>query len=164
MIPVWPSALPARVLRDGFGLQPQSPNRRTEMDDGAVAVTRRYARIRTVLSVRWEMSARQFEVFKDFWRKDLNGGAAWFDAPVFLGYVTVTRRVRFASDPPWQVTSPAAGIYFVNAELELADLPALTDSERTGFETDLVLFGGAEAVAIALADANARLGQINRIP
>lgn len=165
MIHLWPNALPARVLREGWSVRPVSPLRRTEMDDGAIAVTRRFARVRTVLPVRWEMTADQFEVFKDFWLRDLGAGQAWFDAPVFLGFAAVVKRVRFASaDPVWTAESPAPGIVFVAAELEMSDMPALTDAERAAFEANLILFGGADAVAAEIAAANARLVQIDGVP
>lgn len=134
----WPAGMPGKLLRDGWGMTPQSPLKRTEMDDGSVAVTRRFHRVRTTFQVRWDMTPVQFEVFKDFWLRDLDGGRAWFDAPVFTGTAEETLTVRFARiDPPWEAVSPRPGLIEVRAELEIADLPALSDEDRATLEGQL---------------------------
>lgn len=137
-VPVWIEGLPANVLTEGWGVRPEAPLRRTEMDDGGVAVTRRLHRTRTVLPVRWEMTDTQWRVFLDFWLVDLAGGQAWFDCPLTLGRSIQTLRVRFVqTSPPFQVTTPAPGYKDVATELEINDLPALAPATRAAFEAQL---------------------------
>ncbi len=128
--PVLPPALPGLALRDDWTLTPDDPHRRTEMDDGAVAVTRKNALLRAVYAVSWDLSALEYDAAVAFWADELNAGQSWFIAPVVMGRGNTPQRVRFASTPPWTATSPANGRFQLTFELEVKDLPRLTSAQR----------------------------------
>lgn len=135
--PVLPPQIPACALRDEWSVRPINPLRRTEMDDGQIAVERRLSRLGGIQTLAWEMGGREFDLLVAFWQQDLNGGEAWFRAPVVEGSRTVARLMRFASDPPWQGTSPANGWFRFSFEAELRELPALSQAERIALEVAL---------------------------
>lgn len=116
---------------------PKSPNRRTEMDDGAIAVTARHSRVRTVIMVRWRLTPAQYELLGDFWERDLSKGTAWFSAPVFEGLRVRHHDARFAAEDPFTSSSPLSGVFEVATELELRERPRLTQAERIAIDTSL---------------------------
>lgn len=132
--PTLPLGLPACALREGWQVVADDALRRTDMDDGQVAVTRRFHRLRTVHSLSWELNGYQLDLALQFWADDLSAGAAWFHCPIVEGSRTRTQLVRFASSPPFTVTSPAPGVFRVAFEAELRDLPRLTSTERMALE------------------------------
>ena len=132
--PTIPSQIPACALREDWSMRPVNPLRRTEMDDGHIAVERRMSRLSGIQTLSWEMQGPQFDLLVAFWAEDLNGGESWFHAPVVEGTRTVPRLMRFASDPPWQGTSPANGWFRFTFEAELRDVPVLALAERMALE------------------------------
>lgn len=142
--PSLPSQIPACALRDDWSMRPVNPLRRTEMDDGQIAVERRLSRLGGIQTLSWEMSGAQFDLLVAFWADDLNGGESWFRAPVVEGIRTVPRLMRFASDPPWQGISPANGWFRFSFEAELRDLPLLSMAERMALEAYLLDPSGLE--------------------
>lgn len=157
-LPAFPAFLPLKVLRDSWSMVPDSPLRRTEMDDGAIAVERRFARVRTVVSVGWDFDGAGFELFRHWWLHDLDAGARWFQAPVFEGLGETTRSARFASNPPWQATSPVNGVLTVTFQLELLDLPVITAQERTVLEIARTDPQEVPAIAALMTEIVAKLG------
>jgi hypothetical protein len=139
-----------RALRQDWSMRPVNPLRRTEMDDGMIAVERRMSRLSGIQTLSWEMSGAQFDLLVAFWAEDLNGGESWFQAPVVEGTRTVPRLVRFAADPPWQGTSPAGGWFRFAFEAELRDIPLLSLSERMALEAYIADPAGIEAFCDAL--------------
>lgn len=77
-----PAYLPQYSLRNGWSRVPVSPHKRTEMDDGEIAVARRFARTRGLEQMTWELDQYQFDIATHFWEVDLNAGGDWFLAPL----------------------------------------------------------------------------------
>lgn len=142
-------------------MTPDDPARRTEMDDGAVAVRRRFHRLRTIIGLSWDLTPHQFALFKAFWALDLDAGTGWFEAPVFDGDCTAVRRLRFAASPPWRASQPVNGRLQVASEVELADLPVYTGNDRLSLEIDGVMAGGLAGIQSDLEEALALLPRLD---
>jgi hypothetical protein len=127
--PILPRVVPACALRDDWSLSPVDPLRRTELDDGNFAVERRLHRLPGRQTLSWRMTGPQFDVLVAFWKRDLDGGVAWFQCPIVEGSRTELRLVRFSASPPWTGTSPANGIFRFSFEAELREIPHLNDDE-----------------------------------
>lgn len=165
-VPVWPCALPCCVLRGAWGMEPVSPNRATEMDDGSVAVTRKLALIRTLTDVGWETNPTEFEIFKAWWRGDLDAGRLWFDGPSYEGGgCTEWRRLRFAAGetPPWRVTQPSNGRLLIAARLEIADLPVISPEDRESLEVEARYVGGVAGLEADLSDLIAEFHELEAL-
>ena len=130
----------------------------------SISVERRHHRVRTVISVKWRLTAAQFELLRDFWARDLNDGAAWFDGPVFEGLRTRVHACRFASDPPFTPSSPANGVLTVTAELELREMPRITQAERIAIDTHIACGGDLTDVNAALAELVTNLEELPQWP
>lgn len=161
-----PASLPQCSLRSGWGMRPLDPNKRTDMDDGDVAVTRKFARTRTLHDMVWELSAVQKEIALDFWQRDLNAGASWFLCPVSVGTCTRLLQCQFhvdsgGSGSPFSVSSPKTGIFHMNFQLATKDLPLLTQTQRLAFDTYVTERGEVEGITaelIAIKTAIEELG------
>lgn len=153
-VPVFPCALPCRMLREQWSMEPRDPNRRTEMDDGTMAVRRKLHRIPVEIGVGWEMDRRQVGVFKAWWKTDLDGGVLWFDGPVFDGVCAGSARLRFVDgDPPWRITQPQNGRFLVVAKVEIKDLDVWDADEREAAEIDILYPTGASGLEDDLQSA-----------
>lgn len=133
--PSLPAVIPACALRGEWMLAPVDPARRTEMDDGYVAVERRLSRLSGTQRLVWEMTGPALDLLIAFWADDLNGGTAWFTAPVIEGSRTELRLIRMTGgQPPWQATSVAGGVFRFAFDAEIRDLPLLSAAERMAVE------------------------------
>lgn len=149
VLPLWPCAASCWVLQDGWAMEPEEANFRTEMDGGAVAVEPRFSRVRTVIPHVWWMKRREFEIFKGFWSRDLNRGQLWFIAPVFDGLCTKPLRVRF--EGTWRAVAKGPRIIEVSAPLETADLPQASAEDQEAYAV-AALVGDAQAYAAGLEE------------
>ena len=133
-----PPSLPQCSLRSGWSLSPVDPNRRTELDDGDIAVERSLSRTRTIVGMLWELSPPQKEVALDFWQRDLHAGQAWFMAPVSVGTCVRILSCQFHvggnQEPPFVVTSPQNGVFHMQFQLATRELPVLTPNQRMAFD------------------------------
>lgn len=154
-VPTLPPGVPGLALRDGWGVSPIDPLRRTDMDDGAVALERRFHLVRTLYAIAWELNAAQFDLVQVWWADVLDGGTKWFLAPVVEGLRSEARQVRFTKPPA--ITSPACGIYLLTGEVETADLPRMTPAERMATEVWLTRAGDVQSIIDQLTAINAVL-------
>lgn len=92
--PTWPPALNHYCDRGAWKFDPGDPTARTDMDAGPQRIRNRFSRSVPTLSARISFEAWEFDVFKAFWRIDLNNGASWFTMPVYEGGSYVEREVR----------------------------------------------------------------------
>lgn len=157
-VPTLPAGVPGLALRDAWSVQPDDPLRRTQMDDGQVAVERRFHRLRAIYGVAWELTAAQYDLVQVWWADILDAGQSWFLAPVVEGLRTELRQVRFVA--PFGVTSPACGIFVLQGEVELADLPRLSAAQRMALELWLDRAGDVQSIIDRLSAINAILDQM----
>lgn len=149
VLPLWPCAVPACVLRDAWALEPEDPNLRTEMDGGAVAVEARFSRVRTILPHAWRLTRDQFEIFKGFWSRDLDRGRLWFEAPLFDGRCAQRRRVRF--EGAWRAAAIDRVWLRLEGKLEIADLPQASAEDQEALAVGALL-GDVDAYAAELEE------------
>lgn len=159
-----PGYLPQCSLRTDWTLSPINPNRRTEMDDGETAVSRRFSRIGGTMGMGWELDGAQFAVAQDFWARDLNGGASWFLAPVFLGLEPVIAQCRFSSDPPWTASSPKNGVIKMTFELDIRELTVLSPAQRMALNIWLDAREDIDGVTAALKRISTALEDLPQWP
>lgn len=77
-----PAAFPAalKLLRDGFGKEPESVVNRTPFDDGMVKQAKTKTRALVGRNVVYHADSKaDFEAFETFVNVTTNGGADWFD-------------------------------------------------------------------------------------
>lgn len=90
----YPAGLPY-PLRQGYGLTPVSPLRRSELQTGRARQRRSYTSVPTMADVSWLMNDRQAMIFEGWFRDGLLDGAQWFDCPLKLPTGTRTYVARF---------------------------------------------------------------------
>ncbi len=123
-LPAWPSKYLPRPLADGYSLRPMSATIRTDMDNGAARMRRRFTRQMTAGTLRFHFRRLQFGLFDGFWRGTLNDGTAWFTIPLRNGI----------SDDPWTVRGIApyaaelisADVWRVTWDIEVEQIPQLS--------------------------------------
>lgn len=155
-----PESLRVVPLRVGWQETPVDPHRRTQMDDGQVAVTRKLTRIPVLQSVTWELSAVQLELWRDFWINDLDAGSNWFYALVVDGVRNTLRACRLGGDTPYTAVSNFSGFYEISLQLEIREVASLSASERMVFDAYVLLKGDVDGVASTLASINDRLRSV----
>lgn len=77
----YPAGLPS-PLRDGYGLTPTSPLRRSTMVSGRTRSRRLYNSVPTVAAVRWLFSDAEAQLFESWFDEKIDSGAAWFECPL----------------------------------------------------------------------------------
>lgn len=127
--PTLPSVIPAGALRQPWGVTPIDPLRRTQLDDGAVALERKFSRLPGLYTIVFELSGPEFDIMMNFWQCDLNAGQSWFLCPIAEGMRERVQLVRMGPSP-WQGGSPANGVYHFSWQAEVRELPTLTQAER----------------------------------
>jgi hypothetical protein len=155
-----PESLALVPLRSDWSESPVDPHRRTPMDDGEIAVTRKLTRIPSVQSVTWELSRAQMQLWRDFWAKDLDGGANWFEAIVVDGYRNSRRACRPSGETPWTAVSPAGGIYMVTLQLELREIASMSSAERIAFDAFVSCNSDVVSITARLAAINIALSEV----
>lgn len=160
--PLLPVSLPGFILRSNWNAHPSDPNRRTEMDDGSMAVVRKLNRIRGFQSVTWTLSAAQYDVAVDFWARDLDAGSKWFMVPFVEGMRNRLQVCRFmGGEQPWRASSPANGVFHLSFELEARALPQLTLTERMAVDLYLELAGDTDDIVARMAAINVDLAGLS---
>lgn len=139
-----PSALPGLVLRDPWSMVPSDVLRRTEMDDGQIAVSRKLDQIRTVYSIAWELDAVQYDLFVAWYADGLDAGRLWFGAPVVEGTRTRSAKMRWTKPPA--ATSLACGTFVIAGDVEIADLPRVDPARRMALTVWYARSGDVQSV------------------
>lgn len=113
----WPMLLPAPTL-DGYGLEPAEQTIRTDMEAGAPRVRRRSAADDDSVDVAWKFTDAQMKIFRDWFRSNAAGGAAWFDMALAVGGGGIQQKeVRF--NGKWKSTLLPGMNWHVTAKLEV---------------------------------------------
>lgn len=117
----WPTALPQPVA-DGYGITPEDPAVRTDMEFGAARSRRRSRARNDRVDVKWLFTDAQFETFRDWFDDDATGaagGSAWFNTRLKIGTGGMQAvEARFAG--VWKRGDHIApDLWFVTASLEI---------------------------------------------
>jgi hypothetical protein len=89
----WPASLPSPLVsayQGDAGVNIQ----RTEMDAGAARQRLRYSDSPDELSMSWKFKPAEMEIFKAFWKTDINHGNDWFLMDLHTGDGLLTYEVR----------------------------------------------------------------------
>lgn len=116
----WPADLPVWHT-DGYGIQPQDPNVRTQMDSGARRVRRRFIRVPTDITASTVLTEAEFAVFEAWWENQAFAGSAWVLLPLTNGRGTNVVQSRFTK--MYQAAPLAAGQWQVDVAIETLSLP-----------------------------------------
>jgi hypothetical protein len=140
---LWPSSRLPRPLADGYGLTAMPSTLRTEMDNGAARMRRRFTRQMTVASLAFNMRREQFGLFDGFWRGTLSDGTAWFVMPLRNGISDDPWTVRGIAPPEASLISP--DVWRVSWKVEVDQIPQLSAGDVEGLlmEPDMDLSGEA---------------------
>ncbi|WP_425092011.1 hypothetical protein [Tropicimonas sp. S265A] len=135
--PTLPAAIPALALRENWSSQPIDPLVRTDLDDGGTALERKFSRVPVLYSLAWRLDGGQYDLFMDFWLRDLDAGRHWFLCPIVEGLRERMQVVRIFGEPP-RAGSPANGIFEVSFQAELRELEGLNFAERIALDAWIV--------------------------
>jgi hypothetical protein len=141
----WPSFLPSPRV-SGYGYKPKSNFASTDMDGGNTRFRRRYTKVPTTFTVVWRLNRTQLRIFEGFVEYDIDGGAAWFETPLYNGTGVQNVRAHFAAgDEPYSIAPVDSTVLWVDvsASLYVIDVPKSTQDEyealkATGSESDLL--------------------------
>lgn len=93
----WPATLP-KPSYSGYKLAPVEQTIRTEMEVGAPRARRISSARNDRITLVWEMSDSQMQIFRTWFSADAAGGAAWFSLELAIGETGIEFvDARFAS-------------------------------------------------------------------
>ena len=127
----WPAFLPTPRV-SGYGYKPQSNFAATSMDSGTTRFRRRFTKVPTTFTVVWRLSKSQLRLFEGFVEFEIDGGAAWFETPLYNGTGIQNVRAHFAAgDEPYSVVPVDNTVLWVDvsASLYVIDVPKSTRDE-----------------------------------
>ena len=119
----YPSELPC-ILKDGFGLKPVSPIRRTQIVTGRSRQRRAYTSTPTETDISLILDDAQSQIFEGWFRDVLGDGVAWFNFPLLtpIGYKHYVCRFTDIYQGP----TPEGGMYWrYSATIELWERPTI---------------------------------------
>lgn len=118
----YPSAYLPGPLKEGFGLTPVSPLKRTQMVTGRARQRRAYTSTPTETDLAWIFSDAQAQAFEAWFRDDLSDGAAWFNIPLLTPVGLKNYVCRFTDI--YKGPTPEGGFYWrYTAPVELWERP-----------------------------------------
>ncbi|URL59626.1 hypothetical protein IM816_05885 [Luteibacter flocculans] len=120
--PIFPAALPAVRVGDGYGYQPVSPFARTNMDSGLARQRRRFVSVPTTVTAKLRLTTTQLGTFESFFWNDLNAGVSWFVVPLVNGRGMNSVRARITEAPATAGTE-SPDVWDVSLKLETLSLP-----------------------------------------
>lgn len=120
--PVFPPALPACRVGDGYGYKPVEAFARTNMDSGYARQRRRFTSTPVQVTGKWRFTKAQLGEFERFWEHDILDGSAWFTVRLTNGRGTNAVRARFTE--AYQVTgTDSPDVFDVAGKLETLSFP-----------------------------------------
>jgi len=112
----WPSNFPEPLL-EGYGFKPDENVIRTDFEAGAARQRRRFTAIgKRVRAAFLFDSDALMDTFREFWRDDIEDGAAWFEMGLPLGAGLTTLGVRFVG--VYEAHPLGGGLWRVSGEIE----------------------------------------------
>ena len=144
----WPSFLPPPRV-SGYGYKAKSNFASTDMDGGNTRFRRRYRTVPTTFTVVWRLDRTQLRLFEGFVEYDIDGGAAWFETPLYNGTGVQNVRAHFApGDEPYSIAPVDSTVLWVDVSATLYVIGVPT-STREEYEAVKAL--GNESLLIELA-------------
>ncbi|MCK9842961.1 hypothetical protein M1904_07400 [Klebsiella pneumoniae] len=110
-------------LQEGYGFQPVSPLKRTQLITGRARQRRAYTSTPTQASITWFMETdAQGLAFESWFRDALSDGAAWFNIPLLTPVGLKNYVCRFTDI--YKGPTPEGGLYWrYTAPVELWERP-----------------------------------------
>ena len=109
-------------LKDGFGLNPISPLKSTQMTTGRRRQRRAYTSVPTETDIAWIFTDTEAQVFESWFRDVLKDGSAWFNMPLMTPLGSKYYVCRFTDI--YQGPTPEGGLYWrYSAHIELWERP-----------------------------------------
>lgn len=109
-------------LKEGFGLKPVSPLRRTQFQSGRERQRRVYTSTPTATDVYWIFTDGQAQLFEAWFRDVINDGQAWFNMPLLTPIGSQDYVCRFTDI--YEGPTPEGGMYWrYSANLEMWERP-----------------------------------------
>lgn len=103
-LPVWPSSVEHRPLRDSLRLvEPHAAPHVTEFDGGAQRKRPSATRRVSLFAMTWDWETSDYDAFRTFYHHTLVDGTVRFTMPVFdgAGGTYVTRQCQFKDMYEW---------------------------------------------------------------
>lgn len=101
---------------------------RSNMDSGRIRQRRRFTASQNSLSVKWELTDEEFQLFESFAFHALSGGTGWFEADLLTGNGIVPHKVRFQNGR-YKAAYRGFMNWLVTATLDVDDINRLTEEE-----------------------------------
>lgn len=143
-LPCWPDVLPDTLLADGTALDPHEPLLRSDIEAGPAEKRAGFGVSSATVTLRWFMSAAQYEAFTGLFHWPLARGAGWVEMPVWTGTEVIRAAARFTDG--YECEPRGASGVIVSASVELRELPAPLDGVTYLFgmlgEPGLTAFAG----------------------
>ena len=111
----WPASLPKPLL-SGFSGNFGNMVQRTDFDSGPARQRRKFVNAPDDVQVSWRLSAAQMQIFRDFLKNTIFGGAAYFNMALNIGSGWLIYEVRFSAAPDYQYLNP---LWQVNGKLDV---------------------------------------------
>ena len=115
----WPTTLPI-PSSEGYGLEAVDSQIRSDMDNGATRIRRRFNQRRDRVAATFDFTDDEMAIFRAFWDDDdgAAGGVAWVTMDVKTGDGGVqSKEVRFIG--PWSARLDGPSHWKVTATLEV---------------------------------------------
>jgi len=120
---IFPTKLPAPIL-NGYEINPEDPNLRTQMDAGPDRVRRRFTSIPSRIPIKWRFTQSEMALFEAWHKYDALDGSAWFTINLANGLGISSVDAKFTKQPKKTLLSGMN--WDVQSELEVRTLPVMT--------------------------------------
>lgn len=126
MIIRFPESLPKPTRN--YSVDIENSAVRSNMDSGRIRQRRRFTASQNSLSVKWELTDEEFQIFESFVFHALSGGTGWFEADLLTGNGIVPHKVRFQKGR-YKAAYRGFMNWLVTATLDVDDINRLTEEE-----------------------------------
>jgi hypothetical protein len=122
---VYPEQLPL-PNRSGYGLKHVSPLQRTQLQSGRARQRRKFTSVPTIVTVTWQFSSGEAQLFEGWYRYGINDGADWFQISMLTPLGLQTSEARFTDI--YQGPQPMGmGLWIVSAEIEMRERKTISE-------------------------------------
>lgn len=119
--------------RANLDLKPGDATVRTQMESGHQRVRRISANVPEVVTARWTLTGKQMQVWRSWWKHTVLDGAAYFQCELTDGSQLVTASARPREGTYAATTSNGGHTWEVSCELEVEDLPIMSEAELEAY-------------------------------
>lgn len=119
----FPTELPRPSQDYSVGIENSSL--RTKMDSGRIRQRRRFTNSQNFISVKWDLTDEEFQLFESFAFHALDGGTSWFQTEILTGGGIVTHNVRI-QEGKYKASYKGFMGWVVTATLDVEQINRLT--------------------------------------